>query len=156
MHSSNMSLGKYVSIIHRHGRIFIDEKLGQYGIGSGQAPFLMALYHNDGIRQEDLCKSINIDKGTTARALKKLESSGYVSRQRDSSDKRAYSIHLTKKALDFKSELRKIFSEWTDALANGLTEEESFKALELLQALANNAVEETAALHRTKEQEKTL
>ncbi|SRR6056297_2733959 len=156
MKNSNMSLGKYVSIIHRHGRIYIDEKLKQYGIGSAQAPFLIALYKNDGIRQEALCKNINIDKGTTARAIKKLESSGYVSRQRDSSDKRAYSIHLTKKAFDFKSELRNIFSEWTEALANGLTEEEVIKAFELLEALAKNAVDETSGLHRTKEQEKTI
>ncbi len=156
MKENHSSLGKYISIIHRHGRIYIDEKLKPHGIGGGQAIFLITLYRNDGIRQEDLCRSINIDKGTTARALKRLESSGYVSRQRDSSDKRAYNIHLTKKALDFKSELRKIFSEWTDTLANGLTEEEVVKAFQLLEALANNAANKTLCMHNNKKQEKTI
>ncbi len=150
MQNPNISLGKYISIIYRHGKIHINEKIKQYGLSEGQAVYLMALYHNDGIRQEDLCKSINIDKGTTAKALKKLESSGYVSRQRDSLDRRAYRIHLTDKALALKDDIKSIYMGWTDVLANEMSEQQRDSAIELLKIMSENAVNNTFEIHRNK------
>ena len=43
----------------------------------------------DGIKQEEMASSLNIDKGTTARAIKKLEEEGYIYRQKDKEDNRA-------------------------------------------------------------------
>jgi DNA-binding MarR family transcriptional regulator len=156
MQNPNISLGKYISIIYRHGKMHINEKIKQYGLSEGQAVYLMALYHHDGIQQEDLCKSINIDKGTTAKALKKLESSGYVSRQRDPSDRRAYSIYLTDKALALENDIKSIYMGWTDILANKMSDSQRETAIELLKIMSENAVNNTFEIHRNKEQENTL
>lgn len=156
MEKTTTSLGKYISIIYRHGQIYINERLKPYGISSGQAIYLMALYRSDGISQETLCRKINIDKGTTARALKKLEDAGYITRQRDSSDKRAYKIYLTVTAHEFKETFRSIYWGWTDALSANMTGAQKKAAFQLLEAMAENACFSTRHLHECTEQEKLI
>ena len=81
--------GKYISQIYRKGRASISKGLEQYDIGSGQMMFLLQLYKQDGISQEELTEKLNIDKGTTARSIKKLEKEGFIIRVKDEHDKRA-------------------------------------------------------------------
>ncbi|EPZ62268.1 marR family protein [[Clostridium] sordellii ATCC 9714] len=90
-------IGRYISQIHRKGRIYISKELNDLGIGSGQVMFLLELYRGDGKSQEDLAEALHIDKGTTARAIKKLEEAGFVSRVKDEIDKRANKVYLTNK-----------------------------------------------------------
>ena len=80
--------GKYISILHRQANVFYSKEFNKFGIGSGQYMFMIHLYRNDGISQEELSDIINIDKGTTAKAIKKLEELGYIERIKDSEDKR--------------------------------------------------------------------
>jgi len=47
-------IGKAISYLYRYGQIYIGKKIEPYGIGSGQFPFLMRLYREDGINQESL------------------------------------------------------------------------------------------------------
>ena len=69
----NKHIGKYISQLYRKGSVFINKEVPEYGIGSGQFMFLLELYINDGKNQEEIAETLKIDKGTTARALKKLE-----------------------------------------------------------------------------------
>ncbi|MDI6705347.1 MAG: MarR family transcriptional regulator [Bacillota bacterium] len=84
----------------------------------------MALYERDGISQEELSDQLMIDKGTTARALYKLEKAGYVIWQTDPEDRRAYNVFITDKARDIKPALYNILSSWTDILVTDLSQEE--------------------------------
>ena len=65
------NIAKYISEIQRMGNIFFLKELCHLGLGYGQFNFLMELYKEDGVRQEDLSLKLKIDKGTTARAIKK-------------------------------------------------------------------------------------
>lgn len=51
----------------------------------------------DGQRQQDLAISTIKDKGTVARSLKQLETSGFIRREMDLADRRQKRIHLTEK-----------------------------------------------------------
>ena len=82
------NIGKYISQLYRRGGAFISKGMEKYNIGQGQFMFLMELYTQDGKNQEDLSKILKIDKGTTARAIKRLEEEGYVRREKDDHDKR--------------------------------------------------------------------
>ena len=70
------NIGKYISQLYRRGGAFISKGMEKYNIGQGQFMFLMELYTQDGKNQEDLSKILKIDKGTTARAIKRLEEEG--------------------------------------------------------------------------------
>ena len=86
-----------ISHIYRSHMAYMAKELEDYRIGSGQFDFLMVLYHGDGISQETLAKTLKVSKATSARAIQSLENEGYVYRQRDESDLRAYRVYLTEK-----------------------------------------------------------
>ncbi len=112
----NEFVGKAISYLYRYEQIYIGKKIEPYGIGSGQFPFLMRLYREDGINQESLSNYLKIDKGTTTRAIQKLVDEGYVFRQRDEKDGRAYRVFLTEKGKELEPEMKKIVSKWEDIL----------------------------------------
>lgn len=132
------ALGKYISILYRQGNAFLTKKYSKYNIGSGQYMFLIQLYANDGLGQEELSSRLNIDKGTTARAIKKLQNEGYIIRETDEDDKRAYKIFLTEKAKEIKEDFFQILGQWNDILTSGLTAEEVEIVLKLMKKVSNN------------------
>ncbi|GLI06117.1 MarR family transcriptional regulator [Paenibacillus tyrfis] len=133
------TITRWVSLLYRYGQMYIGERLKAHGIGKGQHIFLNALYKEDGLSQEELSSYLKIDKGTTAKALKKLEAQGYVLRQVREEDKRSYRVFLTEKAWRIKDEVRGVLTDWRHILSDGLTEEEQRLALELLEKMGGNA-----------------
>ena len=126
------NIAKYVSEIQRKGNIFFLKELSHLGLGYGQFNFLMELYRQDGIRQEDLTLKLNIDKGTTARAIKMLEAEGFIIKKEDKDDKRAYRIFITDKGIYHRDAIYKVAKEWENNLTKNLTEEEKETMISLL------------------------
>jgi DNA-binding MarR family transcriptional regulator len=139
MVDSRNSIPRWVSLIYRYGQIYIGEKLKYHEIGRGQHSFLNALYKKDGLSQEELAGYLKIDKGTTAKALKKLEKLGYVRRQVRDEDRRFNRVFLTEKALSVKDEVRSVLIEWREILTEGFSEERKELAYEILEKMGTNA-----------------
>jgi DNA-binding MarR family transcriptional regulator len=133
------SIIRYISILYRYGQSYITKRLGALNIGSGQYVFLMALYRKGGISQEELSSYLKIDKGTTAKAIRKLEDEGYLVRNIDLRDKRAYRIFLTPKALNVIPTIQGATKDWENIITSGLSEEESLWVERILQKMAQNA-----------------
>lgn len=110
--------------MYRKGNAYIGKQLSDVGVGSGQFMFLLELYQKDGISQEELSERLNIDKGTTARAIKKLEEDGFLFRERDKNDKRAYKIYLTNKGNYVKQPILDALKSWEDIITSRLSNEE--------------------------------
>lgn len=132
------NLGAYISQIHRKSNVFITKRLSKYGIRSGQYMFLLRLYKEDGVNQEMLSDSLFIDKGTTARAIKKLEEEGFVFKIKDENDKRANEIYLTDKAEGIKKEVFQILKECENAITFNLSKEEKIEIINLLKKISRN------------------
>lgn len=128
-------IGRYISQIYRKGNSFITKELSQYGIGSGQIMFLNQLYKKDGISQEELSENLNIDKGTTCRAIKKLEEEKFLIREKDEHDKRAYKLYLTDKSKEMKDSVYGVLKEWEKTIAKNLSEEEVDTLLSILKKI---------------------
>ena len=139
MNDNQSSIGRQISILYRYGQSYISKKLETYNIGSGQYIFLSALYRNDGISQEELSAYLKIDKATTAKAVKKLIKDGYIRRDIDTSDKRAYKVFLTAKAIAVIPIVQEAAKNWENKVSSGLTEEEKRLIEELLHQMAQNA-----------------
>ena len=136
-------IAKWSSILYRYGQSYIGKQLETYGIGSGQFVFLIILFKNNGISQENMSERLKIDKATTAKSIRKLEDAGYVERIVDSEDKRAYKVFLTSKALDIKPFLQKVLTEWEKIITDGLSKDEKKPVSGLLEKMAGNAVANT-------------
>ena len=121
-------------------QIYIGKKIEPYGIGSGQFPFLMRLYREDGINQESLSDYLKIDKGTTARAIQKLVDEGYVFRQRDEKDKRSYRVFLTEKGKKLEPDMKKIASEWEDILFSSFDDSQRREITNSLEIMFENVL----------------
>lgn len=132
------ALGAYISQIHRKSNVFITRRLSKYGIGSGQYMFLIKLYNQEGINQEALSESLFIDKGTTARAIKRLEEECIIYRIKDETDKRSYNIYLTDKAKNIKSEVFEILEEWENIITLNLSNEEKDEIIRILKKVSTN------------------
>lgn len=132
------TIGKYISQIYRKGGIYISKALAKEGIGSGQLMFLMQLYINDGLIQEDISSSLNIDKATTARALKKLEEENFIIRTVDERDKRALRVYLTDKGRNARPKIYEVFGEWERLMTESLSEEDKDNLIKLLRKISTN------------------
>ena len=134
-------LGRWFSILHRLSVRHITPDLKEFRIGSGQIMFLLELYYSDGVRQEELSTLLNIDRANTTRAINRLEGEGYVRRQLDSEDGRAYRIFLTPQALQVKAELFALMGNWEEKLLAALTLEEQDLFIDLLKKVGRSLCE---------------
>ena len=114
--SNRQFIGKFVSFLYRYSQMYLDKKLKPYNIGSGQFYLLMPLFQKDGVNQESLVQSINLDKANVTRAVQKLVKEGYVFQQRDDEDRRSYRIFLTEKGRAIEPGLKNIALEWENIL----------------------------------------
>lgn len=132
------NIGKYISQLYRRGGIFITKRMEKYNIGQGQFMFLLELYIEDGRNQEELSKVLKIDKGTTARAIKKLEEEGYIERFKDEKDKRSNKIYLTQKGRDVKESIFSVLDDWERKMSEHLDESEKELMIKLLEKVCLN------------------
>lgn len=132
------NIGKYISQLHRKGNVFINRELSKYDLSVGQFMFLLDLYIKDGKNQEEISDNLKIDKGTTARAIKKLEEQGFVIRIKNENDKRSNKIYLTDKAKDIKENVFDILDDWNQKISMILTKEEEKTMKNILKKVCEN------------------
>lgn len=125
------SIGRYVSILHRYWQIYVDRKLASLGIGAGQLPILIYLFHGDGVTQAQIVHHLRADKSSTARTIRKLVDEGFVQRLPNPDDGRAYFIRLTAKARATRDQLRAILRSWTVAVSRDFSVAERERLLDM-------------------------
>jgi len=117
----------------------IARELQPYGLASGHHPFLLAVSRDPGKRQDAIAEHLVIDKGTTAKAIKALEQTGFIRRTVDSEDRRAYRVFITEKGKKMGAILDKVLLEWQETLFQGFSPEEKQRAMDLVKRMAENA-----------------
>lgn len=131
--------GKFVSMLAKYTHGYIYRELQDYDLGSGQFSHLMSLYHEDGITQDTLASRLGVDKASTAKALKKMQQNGYITREQLPTDKRSNVIKLTDKALDLKSEIQTVSDQWQLIVTEGISQEEYDIFLDVAIKMSENA-----------------
>ncbi|MBR0395365.1 MAG: MarR family transcriptional regulator [Clostridiales bacterium] len=112
--------------------------LKKLGLTYTQYIVMMVMWESVSISSRDLATKVHLDYGTLTPVLKKLESTGYITRKRDPEDERLLILDLTAKGEAVKDEALKI----PPCIAScvGLNEEE-FKMLYILTYKALNNME---------------
>ena len=144
------SLIKLISRIFRASQGYIIPRVSQYGIGRGQWYFLnKLLFEKDGLSQQELSKEMVVDSAHTARAIKYLEESGYVARQKDPEDARKNKIYVTKKAVLIREDYHNLFKDLNKTLVQGFTKAEKELLMSMLDRMCENINKhlEEEALH---------
>lgn len=112
--------------------------LKKLGLTYTQYIVMMVMWESVSISSRDLAAKVHLDYGTLTPVLKKLESTGYITRKRDPEDERLLILDLTAKGEAVKDAALKI----PPCIAScvGLNEEE-FKMLYILTYKALNNME---------------
>lgn len=145
------SIGRLISILHRQSQIYFNQALREFHITSAEYAFLLYLYRNNGITQDDLSKYLYIDKSLTARSIKSLEQKGYIIRKKDEHDKRFNRVYVTKKAEKNCSKIRKRVYHWSELLTAEMDE----TTVDIVYAALETMVNKVEQLDFKKETEDT-
>ena len=139
MNGKENSISRYISILYRFRKGYVNKRLESYGISGVQFSILLTLSRQDGVSQEKISDHLKFDKTTTAKTIKKLEANGYVQREIDRTDRRAYNVYLTQKAKDLIPLIRETIRHWESAVTENISDEEYALLESILERMANSS-----------------
>jgi len=111
---------------------------GIRGIAPSHGDILHILDKKGTLHLHDLTELSLKDKSTITTVISRLEENGYVTRIRDSSDKRRVNIQVTAKAKTIKPVLEKISDKMNSQLFEGLSAEEKNTLFKLMTRISHN------------------
>jgi DNA-binding MarR family transcriptional regulator len=147
-HGRDRFIGRWVARIYRATHCFMADGLRDVQVGYGQFPFLLYLEKTDGACQEKISRDLYYDKGTTARALQKLEKSGLIRREICAADRRKLLAFISPGGRAVLRRIEDLLKQWQGILATGLSPDEAdFIRMGLIKCTAN--AREYLAGHRS-------
>lgn len=136
-----MPIHANMSIIYRHGRMMHNKAIKEFGLSGQQMVYLRYVFENPGVSQEDIANFLMIDKGAVAKAIKDMMEKGFLRREQNPEDRRAYCLYATEKAcricMEGQDEARKVEA----MITAGLSREELETFMRLLDKISGNIAE---------------
>jgi len=118
------SIGYLTRIAFRAFSRALEVRTSPHGVSSGQWRFLRVLWREDGLTQRELSRRVGMREPTTVIALKSLERSGFVERQKSVEDRRKVHVFLTPSARALEATLLPAVAEVNKLALAGLSEAE--------------------------------
>jgi len=132
------NFGFLLNDVARLLRVTYDRRVKALGLTRSQWWVLTHLFRADGVTQSELAEALEIEKPTLGRLLDRLEAKGWVRREHDARDRRAWRVHLTKAVEPALHTMRNVAAELRrDALA-GLSAQERERFVDTLLAIKSN------------------
>lgn len=129
----------------RSARQIINNGLRPLGLSSAEGNILLHLLTQDQeMGQEQLVEQLDVSKPAVSRTLNSLETKGYVTRQRDPDDKRAYRVQLTDQALEIGPAVEQVYNHVYTLATQGISQEEFEFFVNLFGRMSENFASEQA------------
>ncbi len=126
----------------------MNHELKHLELTNGQVPCLLVLSKKEGITQDELAKMFYIDKGTIARAIRKLEEKEMVNKVQDPLNRRRYLLSLTQKGEQVIPTILQAEKKWENIIFKGFSPEERSFMMERMRRLAENSLEKINSVER--------
>ena len=133
--SEEMTVGQLLAQVCRMSGHHLRGQMEKIGLHRGQGFALIHLWHNDGMSQRDLARSMHISPASVTNMLQRMERGGWIERKRDETDQRVVRVYLTAKAEETRTRAKRVFREMEDELGSVYTEEEQSALKRLLTKL---------------------
>lgn len=127
-----------ISIIYRKMNLYKTEQAEAYGLSSSQVPIVIIVCRTPGISQNDIVKYLVFEKSVIAKSIGKLILSGYITREQNAKDKRAFNLFPTSKALSVYPLLIEQEKNCMSLLTKGMTAAEKNTLSSLLKKMVQN------------------
>lgn len=109
-----------------------------YDVTPEQWAILNRLWEREDISPKELAELTSKDQPTTVRMLSKLEKKGFITRQVNPDDNRAYLIHLTSKGQELKDKLFPLAFKALDKAIKGIDKKQIEEVKSVLNKIFNN------------------
>lgn len=129
------------SIIHRYSIMRHITSMKNSHISGHQMGYIVHIKKHPGTSQEDIVDFFKLNKGTVAKGIKKLLEDGYVVREQNETDRRAYRLYLTSRGESLFSESESSIHEFNEILTKGFSEEEKETFRQLLKRASSNVLD---------------
>ena len=113
---------------------YLKNKIAEYDLDH-EVRYIMMIYENPNISQDDLVIMSGQSKGNIAKALKKLENEGYIEREINPDNRRKYMLKTTSKGDELVPKVRQISKDWEKEV--GITEEDNELKKRLMEIAIN-------------------
>ncbi|MCH4193209.1 MAG: MarR family transcriptional regulator [Butyrivibrio sp.] len=137
----NESIGYLISVLYRKNQIYLNQALRPYDLSPAEMLVLHRLCTHGECSQEEIAAHMMIDKAAITRTVQALEKKGWLTRQKNESDKRMIILKPLQKAYDAQEDFLDIMKYWTSFLTEGLETqkaEDFLKILTSMQELVKN------------------
>jgi MarR family transcriptional regulator for hemolysin len=132
------NFGYLVNDVARLMRTEYDRRVRSLGLTRSQWWVLNYLFRHPGVTQSELAAILEVERATLGRLLDRLQAKGWVRREDDARDRRAWRVHLTAAADPMMRKLRKqAFGLRRDALV-GLSAAQREQFVDALLAIKAN------------------
>lgn len=136
MDSKYQSIFSDFGVIFRdRGKFIMEEVKNCQGLQKGQFGVLFKVVKNPGITQKEISALLNINKGTTTRAIQKLKDMDMVRIEKDPKDNRNHFVYPTEKGQELKKEIEEISNTWIEKILDGISKEEIEHLSHILQKI---------------------
>jgi MarR family transcriptional regulator for hemolysin len=129
----------------RSWRRLADSAAKEFDLSEATAyPLLFISRFGGGMRQAELADLIGIEGPSLVRLLDQLCAAELVSRQEDSTDKRAKTLHLTQRGIDITAQLADSLDKMRSRIFEDINAEDLAASLRVFEALERAAVRSAA------------
>lgn len=119
--------------------------LAELGIAAGQQFVLMLLWNQSPQTQADLTRQLMIEPPTTAKMLSRLESAGFIVRERSAADRRTVLVSLTEAGRALEVPVTSIWNRLEEQTTSGLSAAEQNQLRMLLARVAGSLAKAAGA-----------
>lgn len=116
---------------------YLNSKIDELNLGH-EMRFIMMIYDNPNISQDDLVIISGNSKANIAKTLKKLEDADYIKREVNPENRRKYMLKTTEKGDEIVPKIRQISRDWEKEV--GITENDD-ELKKRIREIAINAME---------------
>ncbi|WP_264928192.1 MarR family winged helix-turn-helix transcriptional regulator [Paenibacillus sp. LS1] len=113
-------------------------KQGIQDLATSHGDIIYALYNNQRMTMAEIAKKIGKDKSTVTALVDKLVRTGYVLKERDTTDSRVVHVALTAKGEELKPVFEEISQRMLDMFYADVTEAEKKELLRILMKIHSN------------------
>ena len=133
-------ISRVLGVVYRHALGYMNAFAEELGMSALECIFLVAIFANEGINQEQLSTLLAIDKSATAKAMKSLEKNGFITREQSRDDKRAKNVFSTMKSKQCRKFIVLKLQAYVDFTSTDIDVNDFAITLRTLERIANKLV----------------
>jgi MarR family transcriptional regulator for hemolysin len=130
-----------LTVVARQLRVTFDQSAEQSGLTRAQWTLIATVARNPGATKRTIAEALEVREITAGRLVDRLCDEGYLRRDANPSDRRAYCVYLTKAAQPVLDTLDKLANVHEAAIFAGFEPQDVEKLDELLELISRNLSE---------------